>query len=127
MSTMTEKEKACSEGIGFMAYMNDWKMQNFSVSYCLQFMQLLQGRIPVRVRMFLIVNPPGWFGKIWAIMKPMLASDFRKKVHMIQESDLKNFLAEGFESVLPDDVACGKASTADIVKDFVEYRMSVEK
>jgi hypothetical protein len=54
MNTMCEKEKASSEGIGFLAYMNDWKMQNFSVDYCYQFMMMLQGRIPVRVRMFLV-------------------------------------------------------------------------
>lgn len=37
-----------------------WKMKNFSVSYCYQFMMMLQGRIPVRVRLFLIVNRTLW-------------------------------------------------------------------
>jgi hypothetical protein len=27
MQVMTEKEKACTEGIGFIAYMNDWKVR----------------------------------------------------------------------------------------------------
>jgi hypothetical protein len=27
MHVMTEKEKACSEGIGFIAYMNGWKVR----------------------------------------------------------------------------------------------------
>lgn len=31
-------------------------MQNFGVNYCYQFMMMLQGRIPVRVRLFLIVD-----------------------------------------------------------------------
>lgn len=62
MNYMCDSSEKCSaEGIGFMAYMNDWKMTNFSVMYCYQFMMMLQGRIPVRVRMFLIVNPPSWF------------------------------------------------------------------
>jgi hypothetical protein len=38
------------------AHTNSWKMTNFSVNYCYQFMMMLQGRIPVRVRLFLIVN-----------------------------------------------------------------------
>jgi hypothetical protein len=121
-------------------------MTNFSVNYCYQFMMMLQGRIPVRVRLFLIVNrtfasllrplprnsfshpsfqhfllmhlfqrrpplatttsyhlrfskqytAPGWFDKIWSIMKNMLAADFRKKVHMIRESQLPDFLADGY-------------------------------
>lgn len=126
MNTMAEKEKACTEGIGFLANMNDWSMHNFDVNYCYQFMMMLQGRVPVRVRMFLIVNPPGWFGKIWTIMKPMLAADFRKKVHVVTESDMYEFLMDGAAEFVPDDMATGKASTDAIVKDFVAYRKQVE-
>lgn len=49
--------------IGFIANMNDWTMEHFSVDYCFQFMQGLQGRLaPVNVDMFLIVNR-----KLWSI------------------------------------------------------------
>jgi hypothetical protein len=126
MQTMCEAEKAAREGIGFMAYMEDWHMVNFSVSYCYQFMMMLQGRVPVRVRMFLIVNPPSWFDTIWKIMKPMLAADFRKKVHVIPEAKLAEFLAHGFETYLPDDAALGKADTQALVEDFVTYRKEIE-
>jgi len=126
MNTMCEMEKASSEGIGFMAYMNDWKMTNFSVDYCYQFMMMLQGRVPVRVRMFLIVNPPSWFGMIWKIMKPMLAPDFRKKVHVIKESKIGDYLMEGYETYLPDETATGKADTEGMVEDFVTYRKAIE-
>ncbi|CAJ1950241.1 unnamed protein product [Cylindrotheca closterium] len=127
MNTMCEMEKASSEGIGFMAYMNDWKMSNFSIDYCYQFMMMLQGRVPVRVRMFLIVNPPSWFGMIWKIMKPMLSPDFRKKVHVIKESKIGDFLMEGYETYLPDETATGKADTESMVEDFVTYRKAAEK
>jgi hypothetical protein len=126
MQTMCEKEKACTEGIGFFAYMSDWHMQNFSVSYCYQFMMMLQGRVPVRVRMFLIVNPPGWFGAIWKIMKPMLAPDFRKKVHVIPESKIGEYLEQGFETYLPDETDQGKADTQAMVEDFVTHRKHIE-
>ena len=127
METMVEKEKACTEGIGFLANMDDWKMANFSVNYCYQFMMMLQGRVPVRVRLFLIVNPPGWFDAIWTIMKPMLAPDFRKKVHMIPQTQLVDFLAAGYEEFLPDDVTGGKADTEQMVKDFVTFRKRYEQ
>ena len=126
MESMVEKQKSCEEGIAFLANMNDWGFSNFSVSYCHQFMMTLQGRVPVRVRMFLIVNPPSWFGKIWNIMKPMLASDFRKKVHMIPETELHNFLAGDFKKDLPDDLECGGADTEGLVKDYVAYRKYIE-
>eukprot|EP00535_Pseudo-nitzschia_heimii_P013046 CAMPEP_0197193024 /NCGR_PEP_ID=MMETSP1423-20130617/26276_1 /TAXON_ID=476441 /ORGANISM="Pseudo-nitzschia heimii, Strain UNC1101" /LENGTH=269 /DNA_ID=CAMNT_0042646073 /DNA_START=85 /DNA_END=894 /DNA_ORIENTATION=+ len=127
MTSMQDgNEKNTREGIGFVANMDDWKMENFSFDYCLQFMNMLQGKIPVRVRMFLIVNPPGWFGTIWSIMKPMLSKDFRKKVNVIPEAKLSKYLSEGFEDFLPDEFAGGRASTDDIVKDFVAYRKSIE-
>ena len=126
MQTMCEKEKAASDGIGFLAYMNDWHMSNFSIDYCFQFMMMLQGRVPVRVRMFLIVNPPSWFGAIWKIMRPMLAPDFRKKVHVIPESKIAEHLEHGFETYLPDETELGKADTDALVEDFVTYRKAVE-
>lgn len=126
MNVMVEKEKACTEGIGFVANMDDWKFANFSVSYCLNFMKVLQGRIPVRVRMFLIVNPPSWFGKIWDIMKTMLSKDFQKKVHIIPASRLSEFLAEGYEKSLPDELEGGLADPDEIVKNFVSFRKDAE-
>lgn len=65
-------ENSKKHKIGFIANMNDWKMENFAFDYCQQFMFALQGRVaPVHVDLFLIVNPPGWFDRIWYIMKPV--------------------------------------------------------
>lgn len=127
MSEMVNsKEKNATEGIAFLANMDDWSFTNFSISYCHSFMMMLQGKVPVRVRMFLIVNPPSWFNNIWSIMKSMLAPDFRKKVHMIPESELNEYLMDGFEEYLPDDIKCGKVPTQDMVNDFIKYRKCVE-
>ena len=126
MSVMVEKEKSCTEGIGFVANMDHWTFTNFSVSYCLNFMKMLQGRIPVRVRMFLIVNPPSWFGKIWDIMKTMLSKDFQKKVHMIPASKLPEFLAQGYEQYLPNELEGGTADPDKIVKNFIASRKAAE-
>lgn len=60
-------------------------------------------------------------------MKPMLAADFRKKVFMIPQEKLGDFFVDGFETYLPDDVSgLGKASTAEMVQDYVTYRKHVE-
>lgn len=128
MNTMLEKEHACKNGIGFMACMNDWKMVNFDVNYCYQFMMGLQAAVvPVAVELFLIVNPPSWFGVIWKIMRPMLAPSFRKKVKVIKEPMLPKYLMEGYEEFLPDDFATGQLHTQSLVQDFVTYRKHVEK
>jgi hypothetical protein len=101
-------------------------MENFNFDYCYQFMRTLQGKFPVRVRLFLIVNPPGWFGKIWNMIRPLLAADFRKKVHMIPESELPTFFPDLFTMMLPDDADTGQAPTDKMVADFISYRLHVE-
>jgi len=128
MDTIFERYRDPYRKIGFIANMDDWTMENFSVSYCKQFMYTLQGKLaPSKVDLFLIVNPPGWFDRIWSIMKPMLASGFRRKVHMIPQSRLHEFLNDGFEEHLPREFAgIGKASVSGLLKDFITFRRHYE-
>jgi hypothetical protein len=127
MNTMLERERPCTDGIGFLANMDTWAMKNFDVNYCYKFMMTLQGFVvPVRVQLFLIVNPPSWFGVIWKIMKGMLAPSFRRKVKMIRQDKLAKYLEEGFETYLPDDMEIGQADTTALVEDFVTLRNYLE-
>mmetsp|Transcript_9104 Transcript_9104/g.16531 ORF Transcript_9104/g.16531 Transcript_9104/m.16531 type:complete len:343 (+) Transcript_9104:257-1285(+) len=126
MQSISSSERSSTDGIGFLANMNDWKYSNFSVHYCSEFMATLQHRIPARVEIFLIVNPPSWFPAIWRIMKGMLSWNFRRKVFMIHESKLDKYLEKGFEAFLPDDMSRGTCDTEQLVKDFIAYRKFVE-
>jgi hypothetical protein len=107
--------------------MDEWKMKNFEVNYCYQFMMCLQGyMVPVKTQLFLIVNPPAWFGVIWRIMKPMLAPSFRTRVKICNESKISKYLAPDFASHLPDDMSSGQVPTDTIVEDFIAYRRHLE-
>ena len=131
MQSMTcSDEGAQTDGVGFIANMDGWTFQNFSVEYCSAFMSMLQGQIiPVHVELFLIVDPPTWFPTIWKIMKPMLSGQFRRKVKMIPSSELSKHLCEGYEKFLPDEMQFqnGQANTTEIVRDFITYRQHVEE
>jgi hypothetical protein len=128
METYAERDPELADGIAFIANMSDWKYENFSTDYCRKFMQTLQGhKFPARVNLFLIVNPPKWFDTIWQIMKPMLSSNFQRKVHMVAEDELGFFFKQGYEKYLPDEFVEGEASTDQIVEDFITYRMAVEE
>jgi hypothetical protein len=83
--------------------------------------------VPVKVELFLIVNPPAWFGAIWKIMRPMLVPSFRRKVKICTESQLPKYLQKGYEAYLPDDFETGRASTKNLVEDFITYRRYVER
>jgi hypothetical protein len=128
MNTMVEGTSPTRHGVGFIANMNNWQFKNFDTNYCLQFMQALQGMmVPVKVELFLIVNPPAWFGAIWKIMRPMLVPSFRRKVKICTESQLPKYLQKGYEAYLPDDFETGRASTKNLVEDFITYRRYVER
>ncbi len=127
MLTMVEKEEAATNGIGCIAFLNDCSLENFSVDYCRQLMKMLQGGVPARVSLFLIVNPPSWFGTIWKIMRPMLHSTFRRQVMLIPERKLSEYLAPGYSAYLPSDTAVGTLDTRQLVRDFVSYRKYVEE
>ena len=122
-----KKKNSNNHKIGFIANMNDWTMENFAPDYCKQFMECLQGkRGPVQVDLFLIVNPPAWFGRVWNIMKPMLSLKFRAKVHMISESKLDRYLAPGYEQYLPQEFAGGTMDIESHVQDYIRYRSYIE-
>lgn len=59
-------------------------------------------------------------------MKPMLAPSFRKKVKVIKEDMLDNYLVEGYQQCLPDDLATGTVDTFQLAQDFVTYRKHSE-
>eukprot|EP00980_Cylindrotheca_fusiformis_P011558 scaffold2737_cov99-Cylindrotheca_fusiformis.AAC.4 len=127
LNDLSHTKEQCQNGVAFIANMKGWKMENFSVDYCHQFMQALQGHmVPTRVDLFLIVNPPSWFGKIWKIMRPMLSNQFSKKVHIIKEDKFSDFLAADYEQFLPDEFACGWRKTDELVEDYIDKKMYVD-
>lgn len=127
MNAMLDSEKACYDGIGLIANMSEWSKANFSVPYWHKFMMTLQGqRVPTRVELFLLVNPPSWFGSIWSVMKPMLSDSFRRKVHIVGLDDVQRFLAPGYERYVPDEFPFGQNNTEEIVRRFIEDRRLIE-
>jgi CRAL/TRIO domain len=128
ISTMMEREESCNRGIPFLANMEDFTMSNFSIKYWRKLMLILQGdTVPVRVHLFLIVNPPAWFGTIWKLTKPILSSDFQERVKMIQESNfISEYLAPGHDVFLPTEMTHGQASTEEMVREFVDRRKVAE-
>ena len=123
LNDLSRTKEQCQNGVAFIANMNDWTMKNFSHDYCFQFMQALQGKmVPTKVELFLIVNPPSWFGRIWKVMKSMLSKSFAKKVHMIKEEQLGEFLMDGYEQHLPDEFISGWKVTEEITDDYIDLR-----
>jgi len=89
-----ESEDTQKRGFTFLANMANWGWHNFSVHYASTFFDTLQNRFPARVGLFLIVDPPSWFGLIWRLIRPMMSSKFASKVNLPYSSDLGQWFDE---------------------------------
>jgi hypothetical protein len=144
LERMTERESTATEGLSFMANMEDWGWSNFSIKYAKSFFDTVQvpfsslflivkGRFPCRVRMFLIVNPPSWFNMVWRLIRPMMSSQFAgtysiswskfsEKVSMPQGKEI-------FEHFDADQVPKELGGELDIdaaLSVFIRHRYEVE-
>lgn len=127
MSALLEREAACTKGIGLIANMTGLKMSSFSTSSFRKFLSFLEGRlVPTRVQLVLFVNCPCWFGRAWAMMRPLIGKELRRKAHIISFGELEGFLMEGCDDFLPDDIG-GKKRTSAIVQNFIAERQAVER
>ncbi|KAL3936758.1 MAG: hypothetical protein SGBAC_007995 [Bacillariaceae sp.] len=123
LNDLSQTKEECQNGVAFIANMKGWTMKNFSHDYCFQFMQALQGKqVPTKVELFLIVNPPAWFGRVWKVVRPMLSKSFSRKVHIIKEHRLGEFLMPGYEKFLPDEFSCGYKDAAEICEDYEDLK-----
>jgi hypothetical protein len=128
MGTMLEKDQSCTDGIGVIMNMTDWKIANFSVKYWHKLMATLQcRRVPTHVSLLLIVNPPSWFGSIWTIMRPRLSEPLRSKVHRVSFYEMERFLMVDYARYMPDEIHYGRLNTRQIVTGFLAERKSIEK
>jgi len=122
LERMTERESTATEGLAFMANMEDWGWSNFSIKYAKNFFDTMQGRFPCRVRLFLIVNPPSWFGAIWRLIRPMMTKQFAEKVFLPHGSEIFDF----FDPENVPKVLGGTLDLEDMLHTFIKYRYEVE-
>lgn len=124
LNDLSATEENCRNGVAVVANMKGWTIENFSLDYWALLMQTLQGQmVPTKIELFLIVNPPSWFGNIWKIMKPMLTYAFSKNVHIINQEDrLSDYLKKGYEKYMPDEICQEGRITEELVEDYVDKK-----
>jgi hypothetical protein len=112
----TMDEKAAKYGFTFICDMTNWGWSNFGASYAERFFNILQGRFPIRLRKFILVNPPGMFNMVWKIIRPMMKDEFASKWSLIKMEDLFNFIEP---LVTPKEL--GGTKTVDMIPIIKGY------
>lgn len=119
---ITSKEKASTDGIAFMANMSGWGWSNFGTRYAKSFFDLMQGSYPLRIRTFLIMNPPSWFGMVWRIIRPMMSKKFAEKVHIVSDDAIYEHVSKDH---LPEEMG-GGSDFGQLVDEFIAYATKLE-
>mmetsp|Transcript_43410 Transcript_43410/g.104900 ORF Transcript_43410/g.104900 Transcript_43410/m.104900 type:complete len:291 (+) Transcript_43410:65-937(+) len=130
LNDLSQTVDQCQNGVTVIADMQDATMENFTKEYCAELMQALQGNmVPTRVEAFLIVEPPSWFSKkVFKWMKSKKTSkDFLKRVHLIKQEQLSQFLMKDYQLYLPDDIKGGYAVGGEICEDYMDLKIAQEQ
>lgn len=128
LNDFSRTEEQCRNGVTVVADMQNISKENFSKESCKKLLSALQGEmVPTRVEAFVIVSPPTWFSNIWKWMKPTMSKDFARRVHLIKEERLSEFLMGDYKRYLPDDFCLGLARASELAEDYVDLKMFQEQ
>lgn len=128
LNDLSQTVEQCRNGVTVIADMQDVTKENFNKEHCASLMQALQGEmVPTRVQTFIIVSPPAWFHKVFKWMKSKGSKDFLRKVHLIKQDQLAQFLMEDYELYLPDDLSGGYAVGSEICEDYMDLKSAQEE
>jgi len=123
LQCMSEDERVATVGLSFVANMDGWGWSNWGVRYAKNFFDTMQGRYPIRVRQFVILNPPAWFGVVWKAIRGMMSVEFAAKVSMPPLQDAAS-LFPSLEHV-PVELG-GSLDTKAALDAFIRHRYKVE-
>lgn len=125
---MSLTQQQCRNGVAFIIDLNQWTFKNFTTECSQKFLKALQYQVPTKVATVFVVNPPKWFPKMWrCVFKKMLSDSFVKRVHILKHpTHLQDYLMEGYEKYLPDEMASGWQNSAEIVEDFIDKKLHDE-
>lgn len=111
--------------------LRDWIFdQHFRLDAWLQLMDLWQGRTaPLRISQVLMINATPDFERAWTTIKTMGSSSFCTRVHFLEdESNLSEYMSSPeYADHLPNDFSSGSVPMSTLVRDFVVYRVTLER
>jgi len=121
---LSQTEDQCRKGVAVICNMEGLNKKIFTTECCYKLMQTLQGHmVPTRVKLLLMVNSP--YKKLW--MRPMMSRKFARKVHLIKQERLPEFLMDGFEFHLPTELDQGCKIAFEVVDDYIDMKIMNEQ
>ncbi|KAL3928808.1 MAG: hypothetical protein SGBAC_012485 [Bacillariaceae sp.] len=127
LNDLSSTEEQCRQGVTFLANMKSFSTKLYDEELWLEILNVLQGNvIPTTISLFIVLNPPTWFGRIWRQMKTHMSASFLQKVRLVETEDLPEYFEQGYETYLPDDMQ-GWRNTSEMLEDYIDRRIFIDK
>lgn len=132
LNAVYERHRSSKRRICVLVNLKDWKYdKHFRLDAWMAWMDVWQGRLgPVRASQVLIVHASDDFIKrAWNMCKTMCQGNYASRVHFLEsEQALGEYLTtESFQECLPDEFESGSVPTGRLVRDFLRYRITLER
>lgn len=128
LNDLSSTEEQCRNGVAFVANMKSFSTKHYHEEFWLELLDVLQGKVvPTTISLFLILDPPTWFGRIWRNLKTQMSPEFAKKVRLTETEDLADYFHKGYQNYMPGDIAGCWCKASEMVEDYVDKRIFLEK
>ncbi|CAJ1967841.1 unnamed protein product [Cylindrotheca closterium] len=127
LNDMSRTIDQCRNGVVMIVNMEGYSMKNFHNDTQMKMTRITEGHVvPTRIVDILIVNPPKFFKRLWKVVKPAFSKTYKKRIHIISNDKLGNYLMDGFEEYLPDEFM-GWRSTQEMAIDYCDLKQYEER
>lgn len=121
--SMCEDEEECRNGITIVSYLEGFGMKNHDPDLGDETMRIFNGTsVPIKVNEILLVDAPKVVSRVLKLTRTFMTKSLRKKIKIIKSADLGEYLMDGFEEFLPNEMEAGWKNGAEIVEDFVDQK-----
>ena len=128
LNDLSTTEEQCRHGVAMLVNMKDFTTDQYDEQVWLELLDVLQGNvIPTRISLFLILNPPTWFGRIWRQLKTNMSPEFFSIVRLVETEDLPEYFPEGYQSYMPNDVVGCWRRKDEMVEDYIDRRLFIDR
>lgn len=129
LNNINQSVDQCRNGVVMIVNMEGYSMKNWHSETQVRLTQILEGHvIPASIVQILLVNPPPFFTKVWEVVWRTLPTWSSKKIYLINErNQLGNYLMEGYEDYLPDDLVGMRRNALELVERWLLDRKTFEE
>mmetsp|Transcript_35597 Transcript_35597/g.86220 ORF Transcript_35597/g.86220 Transcript_35597/m.86220 type:complete len:266 (+) Transcript_35597:19-816(+) len=129
LNDMSQTEEQCRNGVVVVlntkGFIDGRNHNEESISL---FARALQGKlVPTKVRFALFVGATKRFENSWAQIKELLSPDYVKRFRFISEDKLQDYLMDGYEQYLPDELKGGCRDCIEIAEDYSDLKSFQER